>query len=51
MKENFKTIPQNKKSSNLTLILQRNWRSKWDDFSEIENRENTENKLEIKSNY
>ena len=34
MKENFKTIPQNQKSLNLTLISRRNWRSKWDDFFE-----------------
>ena len=51
MKENFKTIPQNQKSLNLTLILLRNWRSKWWYFSEIENHELTENKLEIKLNY
>ena len=50
IKENFKTIPENQKSSNLTLILGRNWRSKWRIISEIKNRELNENKLEIKLN-
>ena len=39
MKKNFKTIPKNQKSSNMTLISRRNWRSKWGDFSEIVNHE------------
>ena len=51
MKENFKKIPRNQKSSNLTLILQRNWISKWGDFSEIVNRENTEIKDKSKLIY
>ena len=37
-----------KKTSYLTLISRRNWRSKWDDFSEIVNRENTKIWNEIK---
>ena len=47
MKENFKMIPHNKKSSNLNLISRRNWRSK------IENQknENNKNNTEIKLNY
>ena len=51
MNENFKTIPRNQKSSKLTLISQRNRRSKRGVFSEIENRELTKNKLEIKLTY
>ena len=48
MKEDLKTILRNQKSSNLTLISRRNWRSKWGDFSENVNHENTEIRNEIK---
>ena len=51
MKENFKTIPWNQKSSNLTFIAQRNQRSKRGVFSEIENHELSKIKLKIKLNY
>ena len=51
MKENFNTIPRNQKSLNLTLISWRNWRSKWGVIFEIENRNLTKNKLEIKLNH
>ena len=37
MKENFKTIPWNQKSSNFTSILRRNWRSKWGVISRTKN--------------
>ena len=51
MKENSKTIPQNQKSSNLTLISRRNWRSKWDKISKNRKNEINENQDEIKLNY
>ena len=50
MKGNFKTIPQNQKSLNLTLISQRNGRSKWDEISENWNRKINENLNEINRN-
>ena len=43
MKENFKKFSRNQKSSNLTLISWRNWRSKWDEIFENGNHEITEN--------
>ena len=49
MKENFKTIPQNKKSSNFTVISRRNWRLKSGVFSKNWNHEINENKLKITS--
>ena len=51
MKENFKTIPHNKKSSNLTLMSRTNWRSKWGKISENRKNEINENQDEIKLNY
>ena len=51
MKENLNTIPRNQKSLNLTLISQRNWRSKMDDFFENLNLKITKSKDEIKLNY
>ena len=51
MKENFKTILQSKKSSNLTLISWRNLRSKRGVFSENWKNEIKENNDEIKLNY
>ena len=38
------------KISNLTLISQRNWRSKWDEISEIVNHKINENLNKIKLN-
>ena len=51
MKEDLKTIPRNQKSSNLTLISRKNWRSKRGDFSEMLNHEINEIKTEIQLNY
>ena len=47
MKEDLKTIPRNKKSSNLTLISRRNWRLKWGEISENVKSKIIENKLKI----
>ena len=51
MKENFKTNPHNQKSSNLTLISRRNWRSKRRVFSENQKNKINKNNDEIKLNY
>ena len=47
MKEKLKTNPQNQKSMNLTLILQRNWRFIREDFSENGKSRNLKIKTEI----